>query len=104
MVVDQDNKNLDQALNLIVGENNVTINENVESAIKLNDQVMAGPSNNAIQKKRVVDQNLVLRLIEMFPEACPVYIRSVCGGRQWTDLDDVVTVILSSMRSILIIK
>lgn len=59
----------------------------------------AGPSTTVVQKKNILDQNLVLRLIEMFPEACPDYIRQVCDGKQFADLDDVVTVILSGKNT-----
>ncbi|KAJ8924800.1 hypothetical protein NQ315_000954 [Exocentrus adspersus] len=60
----------------------------------------AVPSNIPVEpvaaKKRQLDQNLVFRIIEMFPEACPEYVRDICDGKKWEDLDDVVTIILSA--------
>lgn len=94
MIIDQDNRNLNMALNLTTNENNVTVKKNNKRALETN---VAGPSNDGVQKKKVLDQNLVLRLIEIFPAACPEYIRKICDGKRWTDLDDIVTVILSSM-------
>ncbi|XP_056641909.1 uncharacterized protein LOC130448505 [Diorhabda sublineata] len=41
------------------------------------------------------DEKLVLRLIEIFPDSCPKYLREICDGKEWEDLDDIVTVILS---------
>ncbi|KAJ8979957.1 hypothetical protein NQ317_001542, partial [Molorchus minor] len=56
----------------------------------------AGTSGSSNNKKIVVDEKLVLKLIEMFPEACPAYIRNICDGKQWSEFDDVITVILSN--------
>ncbi|XP_023018956.2 uncharacterized protein isoform X6 [Leptinotarsa decemlineata] len=52
--------------------------------------------SSTVKKRKVVDEKLVLRLIEMFPQACPNFIRSVSENRKWSEFDDVVTVILST--------
>lgn len=45
----------------------------------------------------VVDENLVLKLIEMFPDASSEYIRSLCIGKVWGEgvFDEIVTLIFS---------
>ncbi|CAH1115578.1 unnamed protein product [Psylliodes chrysocephalus] len=59
-------------------------------------QVQPGPSKVQRSPKQLpYDENLVLRIIEMFPQACPDYIRGICRGKSFQQLDDVVTVILS---------
>ncbi|KAG5876148.1 hypothetical protein JTB14_021080 [Gonioctena quinquepunctata] len=61
--------------------------------LNLPENPEAGPSK---KKNRPIEEKLVLRLIEMFPQACPDYIRRVCRGKDWNEFDEVVTVILSA--------
>ncbi|CAH1170092.1 unnamed protein product [Phaedon cochleariae] len=54
-------------------------------------------STGAIKKKRkVLDEKLVFRLMEIFTDTCPDYIRNICEGKVWSEFDDVVTIILSN--------
>ncbi|KAJ8949309.1 hypothetical protein NQ318_006734 [Aromia moschata] len=62
----------------------------------IQDVSAAGSSTISNQINRVVDEKLVLKLFEMFPEACPRYIRDICNGKQWDEFDDIVSVILSN--------
>ncbi|CAH0559360.1 unnamed protein product [Brassicogethes aeneus] len=57
------------------------------------------PSSSNAPQARVVDLGkystpVANLLVEMFPEACPKYIRNLCKGKALKDLDDIVTEIL----------
>ncbi|XP_050501008.1 uncharacterized protein LOC126880956 isoform X2 [Diabrotica virgifera virgifera] len=43
-----------------------------------------------------VDESLIVRLKEIFPQACPDYLRKLCRGKQWSEFDNLVTVLLSN--------
>lgn len=51
---------------------------------------------DAISEQKDLDNTLVLRLMEIFPQACPRYIRKVCINKTWREFDDLVTEILSN--------
>lgn len=45
-----------------------------------------------------VDTTLYYRIAEIFPDACPKYIKKLCAGHSYTPhvLDDIISSILSS--------
>lgn len=57
----------------------------------------SGPSNTPIT---VVDNQesltLGIKMMEMFPDACPNYLRSLCENRTLQDLNDIVTMVFNT--------
>ncbi|XP_060533623.1 uncharacterized protein LOC132706356 [Cylas formicarius] len=62
--------------------------------------VNGGPpsASNVAEESFVVDEKLFLKVVELFPNACPRYIRSLCYGKIWTDqaLGEIVDLIFSA--------
>ncbi|CAG9827379.1 unnamed protein product [Diabrotica balteata] len=47
-------------------------------------------------REKYYDESLIIRLKEIFPQACPDYIRNLCQGKQWSEFDNLVTELLSN--------
>ncbi|XP_018564406.1 uncharacterized protein LOC108905853 isoform X2 [Anoplophora glabripennis] len=93
MIIDSSDTNSeDMAINLTT---NNKVNEPAVVMQPINEPV-AGPSNACAQRSKVLDNNLVFKLMEMFPEAHPDYIKNICDGKKLAHLDHVLTVILSA--------
>lgn len=74
----------------------VTSNEKLNDLINLVKNEFEPDVPITEEKKRNCDEHLVFRLIEMFTETCPEYIRGICENKKWCDFDELVTVILEN--------
>lgn len=81
----------DAALETLVGhiETPIEIVEINEKTLFEDEEPVAGPSTS--KQPLQCDEKIVLRLIEMFPDACPRFLREIALGKTWNDMSDAVT-------------